>query len=361
MTLPLKRSPLANLHTAEAAPLDDALRYQESIFPRVSRSFALTVPLLPAELRKAVTTAYLLCRMADTIEDETALSLADKCRDEQAFLHAVTCRIDARRFADELVPRLSDASSAAEKDLLSHLPDVLQVMHALNPRQQAAIVNCLGVMCSGMSDFQRVAGLQGLATVEELDRYCYCVAGVVGEMLAEVFIDFEPEMAVHRALMQPLSVSFGQGLQLTNILKDQWEDRQRGLCWLPRDVFARHGVSLPDWQGEAHPGSRAAMMEVIGMTHAHLRDALTFTLLIPSRHTSLRFFCLHAIGLALLTLRNIHQHLDFKAAAEIKVSRTEASVTGLTLKLMARRDRGLRALFKRFTQSLPLTELSARH
>ena len=41
-----------------------------------------------------------------------------------------------------------------------------------------------------------------------------------------------------------LAASFAQGLQMTNILKDVWEDRSRGACWLPQEVFTRHGVDL---------------------------------------------------------------------------------------------------------------------
>ena len=48
--------------------------YQDQILPHVSRTFALTIPQLPLGLRTAVTSAYLLCRIADTIEDEPALS-----------------------------------------------------------------------------------------------------------------------------------------------------------------------------------------------------------------------------------------------------------------------------------------------
>ena len=51
--------------------------YQDQILPHVSRTFALTIPQLPPALRIAVTNAYLLCRIADTIEDEPALSPAE--------------------------------------------------------------------------------------------------------------------------------------------------------------------------------------------------------------------------------------------------------------------------------------------
>src|SRR5438270_5262330 len=59
-----------------ASAISDA-QYQDQVLPHVSRTFALTIPQLPEALRVPVTNAYLLCRIADTIEDEPALSPAE--------------------------------------------------------------------------------------------------------------------------------------------------------------------------------------------------------------------------------------------------------------------------------------------
>ena len=84
-----------------------------------------------------------------------------------------------------------------------------------------------------MAEFQRHATAAGLNDLPHLDRYCYHVAGVVGEMLTELFCDYSAKINERRNELLPLAVSFGQGLQMTNILKDVWDDRQRGACWLP--------------------------------------------------------------------------------------------------------------------------------
>ena len=99
-------------------------------------------------------------------------------------------------------------------------------------------------MSRGMAEFQREGNPDGLHDLPHLDRYCYHVAGVVGEMLTELFCDYSPEINERREDLLALSVSFGQGLQMTNILKDVWDDRRRGACWLPRDVFLRAGFEL---------------------------------------------------------------------------------------------------------------------
>ena len=71
------------------------------------------------------------------------------------------------------------------------------------------------------------------------------MAGVVGEMLTELFCDYSRgHRPAARANCSALAVSFAQGLQMTNILKDVWEDRSRGACWLPQEVFTPHGVDL---------------------------------------------------------------------------------------------------------------------
>jgi farnesyl-diphosphate farnesyltransferase len=345
---------------AAAVAPSHASVYQEAILPKVSRTFALTIPQLPPALREVVANAYLLCRIADTIEDEPTLSVEEKGHYERAFVDAVTGRVDARRFADELAPKLSDATSASERELLFQLPLVLEITQSLNPSQHAAIVECLRVMSRGMHDFQGVVGLQGLATLRDMDRYCYCVAGVVGEMLTRMLIDFEPSLAPQSKLLMRLAVSFGQGLQMTNILKDQWEDRSHGVCWLPQDVFARRGVRLQELRpGEQDDNYAKAMIELIGVAHSHLCRAVDYTLIVPARHAGFRRFCLWSIGLAVLTLRNLQDRLDFCSGTQVKVSRTAVAQTmGLT-RLTDRYDHGVRWLFATAARKLPLTPLSA--
>jgi farnesyl-diphosphate farnesyltransferase len=351
---------MIEFHDATATRESEANAYQDAILPQVSRTFALTIPQLPPGLRRAVANAYLLCRVADTIEDEPALSAEQKHRYENEFLDAVTGTIDAQRFAHEVAALLSNETLDAERDLLRHLPLVLQVTQSLKPTQRAAIVNCLKVMSHGMHQFQRTAGLQGLATLHDLDRYCYCVAGVVGEMLTEMFVDFEPALAIHRNTMLRLSVSFGQGLQMTNILKDQWEDRGRGVSWLPRDIFAEYGVELADLQaGRPNAHYTDALNELIGVAHAHLRHALDYTLLIPDKHVGIRRFCLWAIGLAVLTLRNVQEKHDFSAGAQVKVSRNAVARTILLTRISTKYNTGLRWLFAMSARKLPLTPLTS--
>lgn len=229
--------------------------YQDCILPGVSRTFALTIPQLPGGLRRAVTNAYLLCRIADTIEDETALTAVQKQTFHRRLIGVMRGDEEAAPFARNLAPLLTESALEAERDLIENTRRIIDVSHGLNFRQREAITRCVGIMCRGMPEFQRRARPDGVSDMAQMDRYCYYVAGVVGEMLTELFCDHGPTIERQRPGLQRLAVSFGQSLQMTNILKDIWEDGERGACWLPRNVFRRFGFDLKDMPTiHDHPG-----------------------------------------------------------------------------------------------------------
>jgi farnesyl-diphosphate farnesyltransferase len=332
--------------------------YQDQILPHVSRTFALTIPQLPPALSIPVTSAYLLCRIADTIEDEPALSAPETLAFLQRFSAVVGGTGEPGALARDLEHRLSDRTLPTERDLVSNMDRVVRVTAKLSTGQHAAIRRCVELMCYGMPRFQFNASLKGLARSGDLDDYCYYVAGVVGEMLTDLFCDYSPDIARHRATLSALSASFAQGLQMTNILKDVWEDRSRGACWLPQDVFSRHGVDLAQVSSGANdPRFRAGMTELVAVAHAHLRNALDYTLLIPGRERGIRRFCLWAIGLAVLTLRKIAHNPGFTAGAQVKVTRTAVSLTMLMTNTFIRNDWVLRRLFAAAARGLPLARL----
>ncbi|MDP8984043.1 MAG: phytoene/squalene synthase family protein [Pseudomonadota bacterium] len=332
--------------------------YQDQILPHVSRTFALTIPQLPAALRIPVTNAYLLCRIADTIEDEPALSPPETLAFLQRFESAVAGRGDPQALSLELEKRLSDRTLAAERELVGNMQRVISVTAALNAAQRAAIHRCVELMCYGMPRFQSTASLRGLPRLTDLDEYCYYVAGVVGDMLTDLFCDYSPAIARQRSGLQNLAVSFAQGLQMTNILKDVWEDRRRGACWLPQELFSRHGVDLTRLAAEPFdPGFGAGLQELVGVAHAHLRCALDYTLLIPGEERGIRRFCLWAIGLAVLTLQKINRNPRFTAGAQVKVSRKMVALTRISTDAVLRSDGMLRRLFARAARGLPLARI----
>jgi farnesyl-diphosphate farnesyltransferase len=345
-----------NEGTRARAPTVD-LDYQDRILQDVSRTFALTIPQLPGDLSRVVGNAYLLCRIADTIEDEPALDAVQKRQFSEDFIQVIGDTMPAADFAGALHPMLSDSMLDAEKDLIFHTERVIRITHGFSERQRAALARCIRIMSRGMADFQQNKTLGGLADMPHMDRYCYYVAGVVGEMLTELFCDYSPEIDAQHAELQKLAVSFGQGLQMTNILKDIWEDHARGACWLPREVFQRVGFDLAglaeDYEREKFS---LGLAELIGIARLHLQNALSYTLLIPGHEAGIRRFCLWALGMAVLTLRKVYANRSFTSGQQVKISRRSVKAVVLVSNLSVSNDTVLRLLFDGFTRSLPVAE-----
>ena len=334
--------------------------FQITILQGVSRTFALTIPVLPASLSRAVGNAYLLCRIADTIEDDAGLTFPEKQRYSEWFNEVVQARGDAQDFGQTLAAKLAPHATAAERELVLHTDQVIRITHALAPPQQQALARCVRVMTDGMLFYQGQETLDGLADQAAMDRYCYYVAGVVGEMLTELFCHHCPELQPSRQHLLRLGVSFGQALQMTNILKDIWEDRARGACWLPRSVFEPRGLRLSSLRpGEGGSAFADGLHDLLAVAHGHIRNALDYTLMIPSRETGIRKFCLWALGMAVLTLRRINDNPLFVGGQDVKISRRSVKATILLTSLGARSDLAVRGLFGLAAIGLPQVDVPA--
>jgi len=356
---PLPRAGRADGGLRELRRSDDD--FQAAMLTGVSRTFALTIPQLPHPLSRTVANAYLLCRIVDTIEDEPMLSGARKDYFCRQFLRALDGGKNAEQFSRQLAAALSAQTPVAEHELIRRVPRVLQIMRGFPVLEREALQRCVHTMAHGMARFQLRSEKHGLESLDDLDQYCYYVAGVVGQMLTSLFALHSPEIARNHDAMMELAVSFGQGLQMTNILKDLWEDYRIGACWLPRQVFAEEGFNLDDLI-RSH-GSREfqrGLLRLIGIAHGHLKNALRYTLLIPAREVGVRSFCLWAIGLAILTLRKIHKHLDYTDGDQVKIKRASVKATIIACRLSVKHDSALNSLFRLAGTGLPLTAIPAR-
>lgn len=348
----------ADRRPSSFGPTDDDDALQARLLQGVSRTFALTIPWLPPPLRRVVGNAYLLCRVADAIEDDPGLDPSAKAAYQEGLLEALQGAGSLCAFAEALHGDLSAATPAAERELVLELPRVLDVTATFSPSQREAIARCLTIMGRGMSGFGHSCGREGLADLRELDRYCYTVAGVVGELLTELFCDAAHDVAARRELLECRAVRFGRGLQMTNILKDIWEDLAHGRCWLPRAVFAGHGYDLdrlePGHGGAPARAFAAGLHELIGVAHADLREALQYALAVPPRHTGIRGFLVLAVLFAALTLRNLHARPLFSEGAQVKVPRWKVAAAVTATRAVIRSRLGTTVLFRLAARGLPL-------
>ena len=296
--------------------------------PKVSRTFALTIRLLPGALEHPVAVAYLLCRIADTIEDSATLSAAEKSALLGEFRAAIgggpTAGLE-RTFA---APRTDDERLACEARA------ALTAFHRLPAAMQGRIRPHVEEMCDGMAEFARARGdsaaLYTLPDVAALDRYCYYVAGTVGHLLTGLFVDHLPGIDPRRGeRLSALATSFGLGLQLTNIIKDVTTDRARGWSFVPADLCRQFGVAPEELLAPPHrDAARRVMQSLVRKARAHLDDAATYVTLLPRTAYGVRMFCLLAVYLAVRTLRLTERDprlLD--PEARLKVTRGEVRTT----------------------------------
>ncbi|MGH8162425.1 MAG: squalene/phytoene synthase family protein [Gammaproteobacteria bacterium] len=339
--------------SAGAAAVDFVL--QRELLDGVSRTFALTLPALPERLERVVGNAYLLCRIADTIEDAADLDAAAQREFCERFIAIVEGAGEPGAFAREFAPHLAAHASADERRLIAEIPRVIAITASFTDAERTALADCLKVMAPGMAAFQRKKNVAGLADLAEHAEYCYVVAGCVGEMLTRLFVEYLPELAPRRAELMHLAVSFGQCLQMTNILKDFWEDRANGACWLPRDVFLAEGLDLAEVK-PSDPRFARGYHRLLGLARAHAEAALAYTLAIPARERGIRNFCLWALFMAVLTQRKLFAHPGFADGAAVKIRRRSVRATVAWCRAASGSDAALKASFNLLARGLPRDE-----
>jgi farnesyl-diphosphate farnesyltransferase len=317
------------MHLSENPSTD--LAYQKAILGSVSRTFALTIPLLPPMIEKVVGNTYLLCRIVDTIEDAADLSPEIKQQLSQLFLDAVLEKVPVESFVEPCLKALDQYGNRDELDLIAHTPTVLRILHTCSKDDQAAVSRCVSIMSEGMSYFHGKQTQAGLKDLREFEKYCYVVAGVVGELLTTVFSNYSPAFAKSMKGHDGLAIAFGQALQMTNILKDSREDHARGVSWKPADM------------------SQKALLRI---SHEKLQDSLSYILLIPKAELGMRRFCFLAFGLAVMTLSKIAKRNEFSNQDEVKLSRKTVMAFYTFTKFAVKSDVLMQTFFNLFSKSL---------
>jgi farnesyl-diphosphate farnesyltransferase len=213
--------------------IDDLLR-------KTSRTFALAIPLLPEPTKRSTSLAYLLFRIADTLEDAELWTRPARATALDAFsalLGDSNEATAAERSRQWLVHPPTKNESCLE--LLGAMPEVLGEVARLEPSAQAILFRHAKRTAEGMratvTTMDEAGGLR-LGSIAELRAYCYIVAGIVGELLTELFLHDAPSLESVRGTLLEHQAAFGEGLQLVNILKDQSADAADGRAYLPAAV-----------------------------------------------------------------------------------------------------------------------------
>lgn len=210
------------------------------LLEKTSRTFALSIPLLPEPTREEVTVAYLLFRIADTFEDATAWPGTRRIGALERFTRLLEApdRDEGRRAAEEWA-RDVPVDHDGYRELLRETPLVLERFRDLRAEGRGLVGRHTIRTARGMARIVARTdedGVLRLADLQDVRDYCYVVAGIVGEMLTELFLLGRDELRSAAPYLRDRAVRFGEALQLVNILKDAATDAREGRLYLPPDL-----------------------------------------------------------------------------------------------------------------------------
>lgn len=336
---------------AAAETVDPAVaeRYCRRVLPSVSRTFALSVRVLPGTLGTAVLTAYLVCRIADTLEDapdvpaEEKASLLDALNDA---LHDPALGSTFHHTASHV------GGDPAHVDLVRHADHVFALFHSLPPASRAHVARWVGEMASGMRKFVLLYpdGIR-IQTLDEYREYCYYVAGTVGYMLTDLWQEHTPSIrpALHQKLRERCR-AFAEALQTVNILKDVAQDAEKeNSIYVPAHSLHVHGSSHETILSPAHVSrNREALGELIRLAWLDLEEALGYLLLVPRRAFRIRLFCILPLLFAFATMRELTRTTAMLVSGgHVKISRREVKTLLLIGPIIAPSNKAVRWVVER--------------
>ena len=312
------------------------------ILKQVSRSFYLTLAVMPADVRDQIGLSYLFARAADTIADTDAIERAQRLQYLKQFRAQFAGeqinRVAIRGIQAALAPHQTDS---AERVLLQRLEDCFQLYLDCTQDDRLRIRRLMGTLPNGMEmDLARFPGdttadLKALQTLDELDQYTYYVAGCVGEFWTDMTCGHRPALAHWNVKeMSAIGVRFGKGLQLTNILKDLAKDLQRGRCYIPEALLKEAGLAPKDLlRADKTDIFRPVLRQLLAMAREHLDHGWLYTMAIPRLEIRLRLSCMWPILFAGETLRLIARSDDLlNPSVTLKISRgTVYRIMALTI------------------------------
>jgi len=311
--------------TAPEPTLSDAERLSRLLLPRVSRTFALGIKLLPPKLEPPVRAGYLLCRIADTIEDDLVATPERKAELLDAFL---AC-FDSAAAADEFGSCIAELSANDDYlALVAQTGHVFLTYRMLDAPTRDILRRWITEMVRGMRRFvvDHPDGIR-IASIDEFREYCYFVAGTVGHLLTELW--YEHSVFVGKSTYARLLLdceAFGEALQTVNILKDiAWDAERENAIYIPSDLLAAvgsgHDAILRD---ERRAANRDALAPLIRLAHEDIERALRYIEALPATALRIRLFCALPVLFAIATMRELeHSEAMLVSGGAVKIARAE--------------------------------------
>jgi len=299
-----------------------------------SRSFYLTLRVLPARVRPQIGLAYLLARTTDTIADTEIVPLAQRLDALQRLRERILGQSSAPLNFGELAQK---QNLPAEKSLLEKVEAGLSTLQKFPAPDQKLIRDVLATITGGQElDLQRFAratlppeggspNIIALETAAELDDYTWRVAGCVGEFWTRICrAHLFPDAKLDEKQLIADGIRFGKGLQLVNILRDLPADLKNGRCYLPMEKL--DAAKLPP-ETLLSPANAAKFLPLfrdhLDKAESHLAAGWNYTNTIPFSQFRVRLACAWPILIGARTIEKLRAANVIELQQRVKVSRSE--------------------------------------
>ncbi len=294
----------------------------------VSRTFSITIDRLEEPMATHICLGYLLCRVADTIEDaghippETQTELLetyDQLLDPESG-------VTAEEFVADVDPWLPEERTD-DWDVVAETPRVLRTFESLDEEPREIMREPVRELVGGMAMFTDRYAEEGglrLQTLDELEEYCWYAAGTVGKLITGLVArGVSPDRADE---LRTNARSFALLLQLVNIAKDVENDyREENNVYLPAEWLAEENVAVDAVTDEAnHTGVTNVIKRVTGRAETYLDDAHRYLEIVPESHGNRLSAWAIPYLLAVGTMRELRERPeDVIREGDVKVSRAE--------------------------------------
>ena len=311
-----------------AGPQTNETALPGDLLKATSRSFYLTLRVLPRAIRPQISLAYLLARTTDTIADTEILPVAQRLAALQQLRERILGQSSAPLNFGELAEH---QGLPAEKLLLKKTETGLALLATLSPVDLPLVRAVLDIITSGQElDLRRFVGsgagkITALATAAELDDYTYRVAGCVGEFWTKLCrAHLFPHAKIDDMQFIADGIRFGQGLQLVNILRDLPVDLKNGRCYLPLEklspvALTPENLLLPANAEKFLPVFRAHL----DLAAAHLAAGWRYTNTLPFGQFRVRLACAWPVLIGGRTMEKLRAASVADLQRWVKVSRGE--------------------------------------
>jgi farnesyl-diphosphate farnesyltransferase len=293
-----------------------------------SRSFYLTLRVLPGAIRPQIGLAYLLARTTDTIADTEILPVEQRLTALQKLRERILGQSSAPLNFGALA---QNQSSPAEKLLLEKIEESLAALQNFSEADKKLIRTVLETITSGQElDLQRFAKASpekiiALEAATELDDYTYRVAGCVGEFWTKMCrAHLFPHARLDEKQFIADGIRFGKGLQLVNILRDLPADLKNGRCYLPMEKLGEAKL-FPEVLFSPINAEKFLKLfhEYLDKAESHLRAGWIYTNTIPFSQFRVRLACAWPILIGAETIKKLRAANIFELQSRVKISRGE--------------------------------------